>query len=117
MPLVRAVANGAVATLLLVMGLACILTAYGLYAQRQDSAAFTHCTAEWQDDFLTAYEARSEAASAVSRAMDRVVQAVSDHDATGFRKAVRHYLSVRAQQNEERAKHPLPPLPSVRCGE
>jgi len=117
MPLVRAVANGAVAALLLVMGLACILTAYGLYAQRQDSAAFTHCTAEWQDDFLTAYEAGSRAALDVSNAMDDVVKAVSAQDPQAFRKAIRHYLSVRAQQNEERAKHPLPPLPSVRCGE
>lgn len=117
MPLVRAVANTLVAVLLVVMGVATTVVGVGLWIQRQQSSDFTHCTAEWQDDFITAYKARSMAGLAVSRAMDRVVQAVSDHDPDAFRHAVRHYLSVRARQNEERASNPLPPLPSVRCGE
>lgn len=124
MPLVRAIANRFVAALLIILGLACMGTAIGqvvqgqkLSDQRQESAAFTHCTAEWQADFLTAFKARSAASIVVSRAMDRVVQAVSDQDPDAFNDAVKHYLAVRSRQNEERASNPLPPLPAVRCGE
>lgn len=116
MPLVRVVANSVIAVYLLIMGVICVAIAVALYAQRQDSADFTHCTAEWQADFLQAYEARSSAAKDVSNAMDRVMKAVKHQDADEFRKALKHYLALRAQQNEERAKNPLPPLPSVRCG-
>lgn len=123
MPLVRAVANKVIAVLLVVMGVICTVTAVGQYVQgqrfadqREKSAAFTHCTAEWQADFLIAYEARSSAGIVVSDAMDRLVRAVADQDPHAFRAALKHYLAVRDRQNEERAKNPLPPLPQVRCG-
>lgn len=87
-----------------------------LYVQKQDSARFTQCTAEWQADFLSAYEARSDAAALVSDAMDGVVKAVHDQDPKAFSAAVQNYLAVRKQQINERAKNPLPPLPTVVCG-
>lgn len=123
MPLVRTVANVFIAILLVVMGVACIGTAalqliqgHMLADQRKQSAAFTHCTAEWQADFLKAFEARSEANLAVTAAMDAIVKAVANQDSDAFRTAVRHYQAVREQQIEERVKNPLPPLPEVRCG-
>lgn len=117
MPLVRAFANKFIAGLLVVTSLSCVVLGVGLWLQRQSSADFSHCTAEWQDDFVQAYKARSSASIVVSRAMDRVVRAVSDQDPDAFDAAVTHYLAVRDRQNEERAKNPLPPLPSKRCGE
>lgn len=131
MPLVRAVANKLIFGLLVLTSLACVVLGAGLYAQqkqaaeqrqqlaeqRQRSAEFTRCTAEWQADFLTAYEARAMASIDVSDAMDAIVKAVARQDSAAFNKAVRHYLAVRDRQDKERARHPLPPLPSVRCGE
>jgi hypothetical protein len=49
--------------------------------------------------------------------MDSIVLAVSNGDHTDFRRAVHHYLTVRDRQNLQRANHPLPPLPAVRCGQ
>lgn len=116
MPLVRAVANSFIGVLLVLMGLSCIGTAIGLFVQQQRSADFTHCTAEWQADFLKAFEARSEANLAVTDAMDAIVKAVATQDSDAFRAAVKHYQAVRDKQIEERVRHPLPPLPAVRCG-
>jgi len=87
-----------------------------LYEQKKDSIAFTHCTARWQNSFSDAYIARANAATEVSNAMDRVITAVGDRDARAFNAAVRHYLTVRATQDRQKAQHPLPALPSEVCG-
>lgn len=117
MPLVRFVTNKTVAGFLILMGLAEIVLGFNLWQQRQDSEAFTHCTAAWQANFVRAYEARAAAAGAVSDAMDDVVNAVDAQDPVAFKKAVHHYLQVREEQNQQRTQHPLPPLPTVACGQ
>lgn len=117
MPFVHAVANRLIATFLIVMGVLMVVLAVGLWQQRESAGNFTDCTAKWQSDFLTAYEARSNASFEVQQAMDSIVLAVSNGDHTDFRRAVHHYLTVRDRQNLQRANHPLPPLPAVQCGQ
>jgi Flp pilus assembly protein CpaB len=101
-----------------------------LYQQRQDSSQaearsataearadeFSKCTAKWQDDFLAAYRARSDASYVVNQALDRLILAVAHEDQDAFQAALRNYVAVRDQQAQQREDHPLPPLPSTRCG-
>lgn len=124
MPLVRAVANRVVAGFLVVMGVLMIVLAAGLWQQRETASdaehrsdQFTSCTAQWQADFLNAYRARSDASYVVNQALDKLIRAVASRDEHAFRKALHHYVTVRDRQNEQRANHPLPPLPAVRCGQ
>lgn len=120
MPLVRAVANRVVAVFLVVMGVVLIGEALALWEQRQSTLEFVRCTSQWQSDFLAAYEARISAATAVSNATDDVIHSVADPNpadrARAFRRALRHYESVRTDQNHQRLAHPPPPPPSVVCG-
>jgi hypothetical protein len=117
MPLVRAVANPIIAVFLVVIGVTQVYLGVSLYQQRQDSSQaearsataearadeFSKCTAKWQDDFLAAYRAR-------------LILAVAHEDQDAFQAALRNYVAVRDQQAQQREDHPLPPLPSTRCG-
>lgn len=99
---VSLVANAAVGVLL-------ILT-------RTQTERYAECTAEWQQQFSVAYLARSDAAAEVSEAMDEVLLAVSAEDQARFDRAVRNYVTLRANQEKERSENPLPPLPETLCG-
>lgn len=82
----------------------------------RDLATYSNCTNKWQQDFATGYQARYDAAVLVSEAMDGVVGAVAAQDPEKFRAAIARYLKVREQQNADREKTPLPPLPDQLCG-
>lgn len=82
----------------------------------RDFASYSRCTADWQRDFYEATSARYNAAKAVSSAMDEVIKAVATKDTERFRVAITKYLAVREEQNSERRRSPLPPLPDKVCG-
>lgn len=88
-----------------------------LITTRQSTAAYSRCTAEWQQQFGEAYRARVAASSAVDNAMDGVVRAVAAEDSEAFKLAVQKYVGLRDEQAETRKKNPLPPLPEVLCGD
>lgn len=88
-----------------------------LILQRADSAEFTACTGQWQEEFFTAYEARSESAAVKEIALDRVMAAVATSDRAEFREALDNYQKLRAEQVAARKANPLPPLPTRVCGE
>lgn len=77
---------------------------------------YARCTAQWQQQFGSAYAARIDASTEVSTAIDDIVTSVGAEDQTAFREAVTRYLAVRAQQDKDRAQNPYPPLPQALCG-
>lgn len=87
-----------------------------LIGTRQSAAEYARCSAEWQQEFGSAYRARVATVSAVDRSLDRVVRAVADQDPVAFKKAVRHYVALRDKQTQAREENPLPPLPETLCG-
>ena len=111
------VVNGATASLLIVT--------------RARTEAYAQCTAQWQQQFSvayvardSAYQARLDSAGRVSEATDLVIVSVTSDDPAKFREAIDNYLKVRADQNrirkeqdEERVRNPLPPLPETLCGQ
>lgn len=92
------------------------VTAVLLLTTRASATKYAECTAHWQQSWARAYEARYEPAVRASRALDRVIRSVADHDADEFHAAIAHYQHVRDEQNKARASHPLPPLPASVCG-
>lgn len=88
-----------------------------LIATRASTADYAQCSAEWQQEFGSAYRARVDAVSAVDQALDRVVFAVAERDTKAFKRAVRRYVELRDEQKQARAENPLPPLPETLCGE
>lgn len=106
-------------------------TAALLILTRARTEAYATCAAQWQQQFSVAYverdnanQARLASAATVSDAMDNIVTAIAKDDREGFNAAITNYLQVRERQNEvrakqdeERAKNPLPPLPETLCGE
>lgn len=116
MPLVRVIANWFIGFYIVLISVLCISIAAGLLVQRHESAQFTRCIAQWQDEFVTSYSARAKASPPVFKAFDGIVKAVAAKDSDAFRMATQHYLNVRAKQNRQRHQNPIPPLPSVRCG-
>lgn len=87
-----------------------------LIVTREDAADYAACVGRWQQSFTVAYKARVEASQAVDDAMDGVVLAVSHKDNEEFQTAVRTYLALRSQQDKDRERNPLPPLPEDVCG-
>lgn len=83
---------------------------------RHSVSIYQQCEAQYQQDFASGYRARYRISVSVARAMDAVVQAVSDKDPKEFEAAVSHYISLRHQQNVTRVAHPLPQLPAQVCG-
>ena len=110
------IVNAVVATLLII--------------ERARTESYTECTAEWQQQFSIAYEARQNAAekrnaaaARVSAATDEVITAVAQEDRDKFEASLDDYLRVRAEQNKVRAAldeelrtKPLPPFPETVCG-
>lgn len=78
---------------------------------------YSQCTSVWQQQFGQAYTARVAANEQVDSAMDDIVFAVASDDKEDFAKAVNAYVAVRAKQDAERIKNPVPPLPEVLCGD
>lgn len=91
-------------------------TAAVLIQARADTADFTRCTAQWQEDFFTAYSARTDANAETQDAIDRIVEAVNSPRQAGISAAVDNYVEVRKEQLAKRAANPLPPLPEEACG-
>lgn len=88
-----------------------------LLLTRKSAEDYASCTAEWQQEFAAAYQARLAASIDVSEAMDDVVRAVYLQDKAGFAKAVTKYVKTRDQQEADRASNPLPSLPDRVCGD
>lgn len=88
-----------------------------LMTTRQSTERYSHCTADWQQEFAAAYQARLAASVAVDKELDRVIRAVYAQDRAAFSRAVQAYIRTRDQQGEERVKNPLPPLPERVCGQ
>lgn len=88
-----------------------------LIYQRAESAEFTRCTAEWQGDFYSAYQPRSQAVADTLEALDAVVASVAKRDQTEFDRALREYQQIRRDQVADRKANPLPELPADACGE
>lgn len=99
-----------------VTGLLLIATRAAVSTSNEDLRDYQTCQAAYSTDFRDAYQARADASIKVTKALDDVIKAVADEDPAAFRKAVRHYLDVRAEQVKERAENPLPPLPDKVCG-
>lgn len=87
-----------------------------LIVTRKSAEDYSRCTADWQQEFAAAYQARLAASIDVSEAMDAVVRAVYAQDREAFAKSVRAYVKTRDQQESDRADNPLPPLPDRVCG-
>lgn len=102
--------------LVIVLAINSLLAGF-LIVQRAHTAEFTSCTAEWQSDFLAAYEVRSDAASDVQHALDALLDAVDDEDRARFAEALSSYQELRRNQIATRRATPLPPLPERVCGE
>lgn len=104
-------------TVLLVVSLA-FNSAVGilLIVTRQSSEKYARCTAEWQQEFASAYQARLAASVDVDTALDAVIRAVYKQDRDAFAKSVRAYVRTRDQQESDRADNPLPQLPERVCG-
>lgn len=83
---------------------------------RDDLHKFIGCIAQYEHDKDASTKVRSDAAADVSDAMDRVVNAVYRQDARKFKRAIRHYVTVRAAQEKSRAENPPPDPPSQICG-
>lgn len=109
--------------LLIVCCLALAIAAGALLLTRASTEKYSRCTADWQQKFSTAYIARSDAASEVSKAVDDVMISVAALDSTDqktvieFRASLQRYLKIRSEQDKERTTNPLPPLPAILCGE
>lgn len=88
-----------------------------LIITRQSSEQYARCTADWQQEFAAAYQARLAASMDVDTALDAVIRAVNAKDPEAFKKAVRTYVQMRDQQENDRADNPLPPLPERVCGD
>lgn len=81
------------------------------------TSRYTECSATWQEQFGRSYAARSEAATEVGVAIDRVVIAVDAGNRAEARNALDNYLDVRAEQDAARRRAPLPEPPDVLCGQ
>lgn len=88
-----------------------------LMTTRQSTERYSRCTAEWQQEFAAAYQARLAASVAVDEQLDAVIRAVYAQDREAFAKAVRAYVRQRDEQATERERNPLPPLPERVCGD
>lgn len=80
------------------------------------TSRYTECSATWQEQFGRSYAARSQAATEVSAAIDRVVVAVDAQNRAETRTALDNYLEVRQDQDRARRLAPLPEPPDVLCG-
>lgn len=78
---------------------------------------YARCTAQWQQQFGSAYATRIAATTEVDAAIDEIGISVGDEDQDEFRKAVDRYLKVRAQQDKDRAANPYPQPPRALCGD
>lgn len=87
-----------------------------LIHDRDDLHQFVTCVAQYEQANAAAMKARSDAAVEVSMAMDRIVNAVYKSDAKKFKKAIRHYVKVRAAQDKSRIENPPPEPPKKLCG-
>lgn len=87
-----------------------------LIQTRQSAQDYASCSAQWQQQFGTAYRARVAASIEVDAAQDAVFRAVAASDPKAFKVALADYIEVRDQQKREREKNPLPPLPEQLCG-
>lgn len=87
-----------------------------LVTTRQSTERYSRCTADWQQEFAAAYQARLAASVDVDKALDDVIRAVYAQDREAFAKSVRAYVRTRDRQASQRAKNPLPPLPERVCG-
>lgn len=107
-----------VGTIALVLTLTLNAVVGGLLIQtRQSAEDYASCSAEWQQQFGTAYRARIAASIEVDSAQDDVFRAVAAGDPEKFKTALANYIKVRDAQKRERAKNPLPPLPEQLCGD
>jgi len=88
-----------------------------LIQTRRSANDYAACSAQWQQQFGTAYRARVAASIEVDTAQDAVFRAVAANDPDAFKVALAEYIKVRDQQKSERAKNPLPPLPEQLCGD
>ena len=105
----------AITSFIAVLGLNAAVGAL-LIITREDAQDYSTCVARWQQQFANAYKARTEASEQVDGAIDSVILAVDHRDDEEFRNAVRTYLAIRNQQDKDRQKNPLPPLPEELCG-
>lgn len=104
-----------VVALVLTVGLNAIVGVL-LMTTRQSTERYSRCTADWQQEFAAAYQARLAASVDVDEALDAVIRAVYANNTDAFRRAVRTYVSMRDQQEKDRARNPFPPLPERVCG-
>lgn len=88
-----------------------------LIGTRQSTENYAKCSADWQQQFGTAYRARIAASMKVDEAQDQVFRAVAAQDTDAFKAALSRYVKLRDNQEAEREKNPLPPLPDVLCGD
>lgn len=113
----REISTNALGVMLICCCLALLAVGVSLIVTRSSTERYSQCTADWQQQFSSAYLARTAAAIEVSDSMDQVVIAVAAQDEKKFDEAVEHYIQVRDAQIKEQADNPLPPLPKVLCGE
>lgn len=109
-------------TLLVVALLANAVVGGLLIWTRATLSDYVRCTSAYNQQFAAAYAARVAAAEPVSNATDQVIRsaaaAIAGEDAEGeaFAEALTEYVEVRNQQDKDRRRNPLPPLPQTLCG-
>jgi hypothetical protein len=92
--------------------------AVGLLLLRTRASAedYYSCIADWQQEFAVGYTARANLTADVQVALDKIIMGVNRQDQTAFKEGVSEYVKLRASQDAERKKHPLPELPDQACG-
>lgn len=82
-----------------------------------DQKDYETCMARWQQAATISTNARATANATVQAKLDDVMLSIPTGDREAFRKALAAYLDYRKQQEQQRAKTPIPPLPETVCGE
>jgi len=85
----------------------------------QNSAHLTQyvqCQSEWNSFLHRALEARTNAGTEATAAMDDLINAITEaKSAEETREALNKYKAARANQLEKQRENPLPPPPNAVC--
>jgi len=104
--LVAAIATFTVSTVSLV----------GSWQTGSNLTQYVQCQSEWNSFLHRALEARTNASTEATTAMDELINAITEaRSADQTREALSKYKAARANQIEKQRENPLPPPPEEVC--
>lgn len=93
-----------------------IISLVGSWHANEELTAYVQCQSKWNSFLHRALEARTDANSEATSAMDQLIDAVTQSKSPDdTRAALAKYKAARANQLEKQRENPLPPPPDEVC--